>query len=128
MDAISNLETATASNRSAIAQITATVERLTAELINVNAKLVTALLPQRSIRGGRGGRGRGRGRGVGTTTKTGAVLTTRTDDQDLGPPIHYYWTCGLGFRHNSAKFPAPATGHIYTSAKRDMQGRAEATK
>ena len=45
MDAIANLETATASNRSAIAQLTATVERLTAEIVTVNAKLVTALRP-----------------------------------------------------------------------------------
>ena len=53
VDAIANLVTATASNRAAIAQITATVKRLTEELVTVNANLVAALQPQRAIRGGR---------------------------------------------------------------------------
>ena len=43
VDDIANLATATASDRAAIAQLTSTVERLTAELVTVNAKLVTAL-------------------------------------------------------------------------------------
>ena len=51
VDAISNLATATASNCATITQLTATVERLTAELVTVNAKLVADLQPQRSSRG-----------------------------------------------------------------------------
>ena len=43
VDAIANLEIATASYRAAIAQITSTVERLTADLVILNSKLVTAL-------------------------------------------------------------------------------------
>ena len=50
-----NLATATSSNHADISQITATVERLTEELVTVNAKLVTSLQPQRASRGGRGG-------------------------------------------------------------------------
>ena len=52
VDAIANLETSTASDRAAIAQLTATVERLTAELVTMNAKLVATLQPQRASRGG----------------------------------------------------------------------------
>ena len=137
VDAITNLATSTASNRAAIAQLTATSERLTAEIVIVNAKLVTALHPQRASWGGCGGqsrgRGRGRGRGASTTAPTivpptGAVLATRTNNQDLEPPIHYCWTCGPGCRQNSAKCPAPATGHVYTATKQDMQGGAESHK
>ena len=128
VDAIANLAPATASDRAGIAQLTATVKRLMSELVTVNANLVTSLQPQRASRGGRGGRSRGRGRGSGTTTPNGAVSATRTNDQDLEPPIHYCCTCGPGCRHNSTKCPAPATGHVYTDTKGDMQGGVEATK
>ena len=128
VNAIANLATETASNCAAIAQLTATVERLTAEIITVNTRLVTALHPQRASRGGRGGQSRGRGRGAGTTTPTGAVSASRTDNQDLEPPIHYCWMYGPGCRHNSAKCPAPATGHVYMATKGDMQGGAESKK
>ena len=128
VDAIANLATATASDRAAITQLTATVDSFMAELVTVNAKLVTDLQPQRASRGGRGGRGHGRGLGSGTTTQTGAVSATRTNNQYLEPPIHYCWTYGPRCRHNSAKCPTQATGHIYTANKRDMQGGAEATK
>ena len=43
VDAIANLATATASDRASIVQLTATVERLMAELVTVNTKLVAAL-------------------------------------------------------------------------------------
>ena len=55
VESIANLATATASNRAAIAQLTATVESLTTDLVTVNTNLVAALQPQRSIRGSRGG-------------------------------------------------------------------------
>ena len=55
VDDIANLATATASDRAAIAQLTSTVESLTAELVIVNTKLVADLQPQRASRGGRGG-------------------------------------------------------------------------
>ena len=48
MDAIANLETATASDHAAIAHLTATVERLTEELVTVNTKLATANLKSKS--------------------------------------------------------------------------------
>ena len=46
VDTIANLATATASDRAAIAQLTATVERLTAELVTVNTNLVADLQTQ----------------------------------------------------------------------------------
>ena len=51
--AIVNLATTTAIDYASIAQLTSTVERLTAELVTVNAKLVTALQTYRSSQGGR---------------------------------------------------------------------------
>ena len=124
VDAIANLVMATTSDRAAIAQLTSAVERLTVELVTVNTKLATALQTQRASRGGHGGRVRG----AGAPAQTGAVAATRTKEQDLDPPIHYCWKFGHGCRHNSAKCPAPETGHIYTATKTDMQGGAEATK
>ena len=46
LGAIANLATVTASDCTAIAQLTATVERLTAELVTVNTKLIAALKTQ----------------------------------------------------------------------------------
>ena len=94
VDAIANLELATASDRADITQLTSTVERLTAELVTVNANLVTVPQTQRANQGGRVGRGRGRG--AGAPAQTGAVAVTRAEEQDLEPPIHYCWTCGPG--------------------------------
>ena len=48
VEAIANLETATASDHAAIAHLTATVERLTEELVTVNTKLATAHLKSKS--------------------------------------------------------------------------------
>ena len=120
VDDIANLMTATASNLNDIAELTATVKRFTADLITVNTKLVTDLQPRRASRGGHGGQSRGRGRGAGTKTLTGAVLDTRTNNQDLELTIHYCWTCGPRCIHNSAKCPGPTTGLVYTSTKQDM--------
>ena len=136
---IANLATATAINRAAIAQLTATVERLTSELVTVNTKLVAALKTQQSSRGGNVGRSWGRGRGASavagasSTTPThgpptGAGTATRTEKQDLEPPIHYCWTCVPGCRQNSAKCHSPTNVHIYMATRQDMQGGAEAQK
>ena len=135
--AIANLATATAIDRAAIAQLTATVARIMAELATVNVKLIVTLQKKRAIRGGHGGRdrtsrGQGSGSGYGTGTRvsaparTGASAPTMAEGKDLDPPIHYCWTCGPGCRHNSAKCPVLAAGHIYTFTKRNMQGGVEA--
>ena len=56
VDAIENLAISTAGDRSAIAQLTATVVRLAVELAMVNVKLVFALQKNRASQGGGGGR------------------------------------------------------------------------
>ena len=63
---------ATASDRAAIAQIMATVARLTMKLATVNAKLVVALQKNLDSRDGHGGCDRTiRGRGAGTRAISG---------------------------------------------------------
>ena len=120
VDAIANLATSTASERAAIAQLTDTVARLALETNHSS----------RSSRGGRGrnNRGQGKGNGAVAPARTGAGAPTMAEENDLETPIHYCWTCGPGFRHNSAKCPAPSTGHIYMATKRNMQWGEEATK
>ena len=135
VDAIENLVTATESDRDAIAQLTATTARLTTELLTVNTNFIVALQTNRVRRSGRGrrdrttrGGGSGSGEGAGTGTgsgaqeRTGASAPTITEERDLEPPIHYCWTCGPGCRHNSAKCPVTAAGHIYKDTKRNMKG------
>ena len=140
VDAIANLATDTASDRDAIAQLTATVARLTTEIATLNVKLVVDLQKNRVSWGGRGGRNitirvQGAragavactGTGAGAPARTGASAPTMDDTKYLEPKIYYCWTCGPGCRHNSAKCPLPAAGHIYTVTKRNMQVGAEAT-
>ena len=141
VEAIAKLATTTASYRAAIAQLMATVARLATELATVNTKLVVNLQTNRASQGGHRGRGRiirRRGSRTGSTSSTGtgssapeitnAGAPNMAEEKYLEPLIYYCWTCGPGCRHNSAKCPAPETGHIYKSTKRNMQGRAEATK
>ena len=105
VDAISNLATATLSDRAAIKQLTATVARLTTKLATVNEKLVVALQKKHTSRGGRGGRDRtshglgagtgeraGTGTGAGAPERIGAGAPTIAEEKDLEPPIHYCWT------------------------------------
>ena len=128
VDNITNLATAMASDRAAIAHLTSKVKRFTAKLVTLNVKLVTVLQTQRIILGGRGGHVRGREHGAGAPAQTGAVAATMAKEQDLEPLIHYCWTCGPRCSHNSANCPTPSTSHIYTATKRDIQGGAEPKK
>ena len=52
VEAILNLAIATAIDCAAISQLTAMVKRLTAYIVTVNAKLITALQPQQASQGG----------------------------------------------------------------------------
>ena len=83
VDAIANLEIATANNCASITQLTATVTILATELATVNTKLVIAFQTNHAIRCGRGGRdrttcGRGERTGAGADTGTGSGATERT--------------------------------------------------
>ena len=141
VDTIANLETSTASNCAAIAELTAIVTRLTTELAMVNVKLVVAFQTNRTSRGGHRGRNRttrgrrdGTGAGAGTGTRsgsparTGVSAPTMDEAKDLDPPIHNCWTCSPGCRQNSSKCPVPAAGHIYMDTNRNIKGGAEATQ
>ena len=96
VDAIVNLEMATASNHIAIAKITAAVARLTTELATVTAKLVVALKTNHDRGGGRGGRDitscgqgfksgseAGTGTRSGAPARTGASAHTMAEEKDL---------------------------------------------
>ena len=56
VDAIANLATATASDRDTIAQLTATVARLTTDIETTNDNIVVALQAKHAICGSCGGR------------------------------------------------------------------------
>ena len=128
VDAITNLATATVSDRAAIAQLAATVARLMTELATVNAKLVVTPQTNRAIRGGGGRRnrtihGRGDGDGEGAGTGNGAGAPARTGAS--APTMALLLDVRHGCRHNSAKCPVSAASHIYMYTKRNMQGGAE---
>ena len=138
MGAITGLATATASDRAAITQLTATFTRLMSEIATVNKKLVSVLQASRISHGSRVGRDKttrrrearaGVGARSGATTRTGTGPPTLTETAvgvDLDPLIHYCWTCGPGCRHNSSKCIKLAVGNINSATKRDIQGGTEA--
>ena len=102
VDAIANLATATASDRTIIAQLTATVARLMTELATLNEKLVDPLQAKCVSRGSRRGHVRttcGQGArsraGAGTGDGAGAAERTRSGVPTLAqasiylePPIY----------------------------------------
>ena len=93
MDAITNLDTATASDHEAVTQLTDTITRLTTELENVNNKLFIAPQGKRKIHVSCGGRNKAaRKQGSGAAAKTGSgapALVAMVRRVDLDPPIHY---------------------------------------
>ena len=104
IDAIANLATATAADRSAVAALSGTVSELTKDLSKANAKLVAALekislLTQQlaSSRLGRNPRGN-----PAPTNDSSAHSSARS---------HYCWTCGHKSEHSSWNCETPATGH-----------------
>ena len=94
VDAVANLTTATASDRDSIAQLMATVARLTMGLATMNENIVIALQGKRASCGIRKGRDRAaRGKGVGArdAAKTGSgapILSETAGGTDLETHIH----------------------------------------
>jgi hypothetical protein len=84
VDAIANLATATAANRSTVATLSATNSKLVAEILVLNAKLVKALEANRNGGPDRSGRNERNG---------------RTGQKKQGP--HYCYRCGSGIWHPS---------------------------
>ncbi len=100
IDAIANLATATAADRSAVAALTATVSDLTKDLSKANSKLIQALekiaLLTQQLSPSKPGRNP-----RGTPSPTG----------DSSARSHYCWTCGHKSEHSSWNCENPSTGH-----------------
>lgn len=117
IDAIANLATATASDRATVASLTATIEKLTSDLNDVQSKLVIALETNASLARALGdGKENQRGRG-------------RAPKEDRRPPNrHYCWTHGYLCTHHSGECPSPATGHQIKAKSRDNKGGSTANR
>ena len=111
-EAMANLATATAADRTTVSNLTATISQLTAELAATNAQLVAALATNTNLtatigRGRGGGRGRGRGGGRGGDIADPAFLS-----RVGGPTGRYYcWSCGDCCYHSSPRCRTKKTGH-----------------
>jgi hypothetical protein len=98
IDAIANLATATAADRTAVANLTTTVSDLTTALGKCNGKLVGALervtvLTQQLA-----------------ACKAGNSPRPASTNDSSGRS-HYCWTCGYRCAHSSWNCDTPATGH-----------------
>ena len=112
IDAIANLATATAADRTAVANLTDTNAALTKSLAMSTEKLVSALTQ------------------VSTLTKQLANL--RSNNAPRGkPPFerkHYCWTCGYGSAHSSWNCTTPAVGHQKCAKVADTMNGSVANK
>jgi hypothetical protein len=107
IDAIANLATATAADRTAVANLTATNASLTKSLAKANETVISALTQ------------------VATLTKQLADLRTGTVPRGTTPSTrtHYCWTCGYLSTHGSWSCTTPAPGHKkYAKASDTMNG------
>ena len=109
IDAIANLATATAADRTAVANLTDTNASLTKSLAKTNEKLITALTQ------------------VSTLTKQLAELKGTT----VATPFerkHYCWTCGYRCDHSSWNCTTPAAGHQKRAKVADTMSGSVANK
>jgi hypothetical protein len=109
IDAIANLATATAADRTAVANLTDTNASLTKSLAKTNEKLITALTQ------------------VSTLTKQLAELRCTT----VATPFerkHYCWTCGYRCDHSSWNCTTPAAGHQKRAKVADTMNGSVANK
>jgi hypothetical protein len=95
INAIANLATATAADRTAVANLTDTNASLTKQLATSSAKLITALTQVNSL------------------TKQLADLRATSTSRTNTPfeRKHYCWTCGYRCAHSSWNCTTPAAGH-----------------
>ena len=115
-EAMANLATATAADRTTVSTLTATVSQLTADLAAINAHLVTALATNATLTSTiaqMGGRGRGSGRGRGGGRGRGAEGTTSSTTSRVGGPTgrFYCWSCGSFCYHSSPRCRSKKDGH-----------------
>ena len=107
VDAIACLATATASDREAVAKLTATNSLLTREITTANAKLVTALLENTSL----------------LKQLAGASRSSGTQEAK-----HYCWSCGFRQTHWSRLCTKKKDGHKDSAKAADTMGGSQANK
>jgi hypothetical protein len=110
VDAIAHLATATAADRTSVANMTATVALLTKDLAESNKKLIAALHQ------------------VNNLTKQLASKTPGNPDHAKEQRKHYCWSCGYKSDHGSFKCTCPKTGHKKYAKAADTQGGSTANK
>ena len=106
IEAIANLATATAADRTAVATLTDTNASLTKSLAKANEKLISALTQ------------------VSTLTKQLSDSRGNTPSERK----HYCWTCGYRSEHSSWNCPTPATGHQKRAKVADIMNGSVANK
>jgi hypothetical protein len=108
VDAIANLATATAHDRSAVASLTTTNSTLVSDCANCHGKLVLALQEITKL------------------TSTVADLRRKISTNPSTPtddcPIHYCWTHGYRCTHSSWKCEHPAASHERRAKASDIKG------
>jgi hypothetical protein len=114
IDAIANLATATAADRTAVANLTGTNALLTKDLARTNLQLIAALTQ--------------------ITALTKQLADTRAPNNSTSgyPPNlerkHYCWTCGYRCLHASSKCTVPAAGHQKGAKAADTMGGSTKNK
>jgi hypothetical protein len=121
-EAIANLATATASDRSTFATLTDTNSKLAAEIIALNSKLMKALMQNKTLTSqlsvcGSGGSGSG---GAPPANNGG-----KRRQQNKGPM--YCWSCGSGVWHNGTTCWHKAAGHKPDATEAAKQGGSTVT-
>ena len=123
VDALANLETATAADRATVDTLTDTIAQLSSELASAQAKLISLLLDNQPLvkrLSDKGGSWKTSGDGTDRNTPGGGAAGPWD-----GPSIHYCHTHGHKFPHPSFKCPETNTGHIKNAAKKDTRGGSD---
>jgi hypothetical protein len=112
IDAIANLATATAADRSAVTHLTSTNAQLVADIKRITTQLVTALTR------------------IGTLEKKLAGVPDSSGSCSPVPGVrkHYCWTCGYCSKHSSWYCTTPATGHQTRAKAADPMGGSTKNK
>ena len=123
VDALANIETATAEDRSTVATLTDTIAQLLSELALAQAKLISSLLDNQRLLKRLSDKG-------GSCNTSGGVTYGKTSGGGAagpwdGPSIHYCHTHGHKCPHPSFKCPEPGTGHIKNATKKDTRGGSD---
>ena len=119
-DALANLATATAADRSTVATLIDTIAQLSLELASAQVEFISSLLDnQRLLKmlSEKGGSWNTSG-GVADGNNSGGGAAGPWD----GTIIHYCHTHGHKCPHPSFNCPEPATEHIKNATKKDTRG------